>query len=587
MWRYSEGNRKRVVVFVLLFVVAQIVYLAEPAIIARIFTAVQSGTSGAELFHIITTSFSLILVVIAIFWMLHGTARIMEQENAFMARKRYREEMLRKTLDLPVSWHAAHHSGDTIDKINKGATSVFDFSSEIYLMVQMVVRLTGSLAILAYFDWLTALVAGSVSVLAFLLLTKFDVQLKKTYDGVFKWENRLAATVHDYVSNVFTVITLRLKLVVLKRIEEQSWKGLPLFIKNAKLNEVKWATTDFLVMGMVAGVLVLYSYRSYVTSGSIAIGILYALYQYLQNVGNTFYNFAWQYGQLLKKDAAVRNANILEQEYAKMNIPLPVYLPADWKTLQIKDLMFAYPSGKNDQKEGKKSHVDGISLTLDRGKKIALIGESGSGKSTVLALLRGLYLSDTVTVFCDGRKLHKGLAHLYEHATLIPQDPEIFNATAKENIVMGTSGLEERVKKALHISRFSSVVSRLPHGLTTNVMEKGVSLSGGEKQRLALARGILAARDSDILLLDEPTSSVDSVNEREIYEGIFQEFEGKTIISTIHRLHLLRSFDYIYFFQEGNIRAEGNFHTLLEEPLFRVLWENYIRETEKQKKTSE
>ena len=111
--------------------------------------------------------------------------------------------------------------------------------------------------------------------------------------------------------------------------------------------------------------------------------------------------------------------------------------------------------------------------------------------------------------------------------------------------------------------------------IKTNVMEKGVSLSGGEKQRLALARGLLAARNSDIILMDEPTSSVDSVNEVKIHDNIFKEFKDKTIISSIHRLNLLNKFDYIYMFDDGKIVAEGTLDELMKNNKFKVMWQKH------------
>ena len=111
-------------------------------------------------------------------------------------------------------------------------------------------------------------------------------------------------------------------------------------------------------------------------------------------------------------------------------------------------------------------------------------------------------------------------------------------------------------------------------------LSKGVSLSGGEKQRLALARGLLAARDSEFLLLDEPTSSVDVENELKIYQNIFESFSGKVVISAVHSLHLLRYFDYVYMFKESKLITEGTFTTMLEDENFKTLWESYNMENE-------
>lgn len=117
------------------------------------------------------------------------------------------------------------------------------------------------------------------------------------------------------------------------------------------------------------------------------------------------------------------------------------------------------------------------------------------------------------------------------------------------------------------------MINQLPKGLESGIQEKGVNLSGGQKQRLALARGILAARDSDIVLLDEPTSSVDPKTELLIYDRLFEEFSDKAVVSSLHRLHLLPRFDYIYILENGRVVGEGNFQTLLaDSPAFQELW---------------
>ena len=113
-----------------------------------------------------------------------------------------------------------------------------------------------------------------------------------------------------------------------------------------------------------------------------------------------------------------------------------------------------------------------------------------------------------------------------------------------------------------------------------------MSLSGGEKQRLALARGLLAAWDSQFLLLDEPTSSVDVENELQIYQNIFQTFNDRVIVSAVHSLYLLRHFDYVYMFKESNLVAEGTFSTLMEDENFKVLWQSYNAENKEKAETS-
>ncbi|HLX67610.1 MAG TPA: ABC transporter ATP-binding protein, partial [Puia sp.] len=245
-----------------------------------------------------------------------------------------------------------------------------------------------------------------------------------------------------------------------------------------------------------------------------------------------------------------------------------------------------------------------LHLTIRRGRRIALIGESGSGKTTLLSLLRGLYqpepgleielgetwsLPDTspncgefaavktnlqtgipATPTSDSRVW---LDRLNEAVTLFPQEPEIFENTIAYNITLGLPFSDAEIMEVCDSAHFTEVVHQLPQGLASDIREKGVNLSGGQKQRLALARGILAARDSSIVLLDEPTSSVDPRTEAMIYDGLFSAFRDKAIISSIHRLHLLPRFDYIYVLHQGRIVAEGSFEDLrAHNSIFRDLW---------------
>jgi ABC-type bacteriocin/lantibiotic exporter with double-glycine peptidase domain len=158
-----------------------------------------------------------------------------------------------------------------------------------------------------------------------------------------------------------------------------------------------------------------------------------------------------------------------------------------------------------------------FSLTLKEEKRIALIGHSGSGKSTLLSVLRGLYHAQPgLSIRIDG--VIYPVETLYEKVTQFPQEPEIFENTIAYNVTMGLPATDAEIMYACEIANFNDVVDQLPHGLQTDIKEKGVNLSGGQKQRLALARGILAAKDSEIILLDEPTSSVDSKTEAIIYQ---------------------------------------------------------------------
>lgn len=585
-WKYSTGRKRLVVTFIALSAIGNLIWLFEPIIIGRVFNSIQFSASDPQLLNHIIKNLSWLIVILIGFWIFHGTSRVIEQLNAFFVRKNYRADMIQKVMNLPAEWHISHHSGDTIDKIDKASENLFNFSSEIFVIVQNIVSLIGAIIILLFFDWKSCLVAALISSIIIFIIAKFDKHLKRGFDALFKFENHLAAGIHDYITNIITVITLKLSKRAMKEVDYREMKALTVYKKNNIMNESKWFITGLTISVMTFSALSLNAYYSYKLTGVIMIGTLFMLYKYLQSIGQTFYNFAWQYGVILRQDTAVRAAEVIAEDYDKLSHAQDKEkketsgLPKNWKTLKIVNLSFAY---KNFEEEKIKSikHIDNISLSIHRKQKIAFIGESGSGKSTILALMRGLFNPEKIKLYCDGKLLKNGLEHVKNYVTLIPQEPEIFNTTVKDNITMGIHGNREKLNAIIEVAQFKKVISRLPRGLNTNVMEKGVSLSGGEKQRLALARGLFASEDSEFILLDEPTSSVDSKNEKKIYENIFSKYKDKTIIGSIHRLHLLEMFDYIYYFKNGKIITEGTFMELLENQQFQKLLKAYQNEKNK------
>ncbi len=563
-WKYLRGEKKIFSVYVGLFIISNLIGLAEPLVIGLIFNSIQNEiTSNAELRGLIL-KISLLLAISIGFWAFHGIGRVLESKTGFLVKRNYQNTKIARVLELPTSWHKDHHSGDTIDKINKSSNGIRGFSSWMtFRVIQGIIGLFGSVIILLFIDIWAALFALFFSFTILFVIMKFDKRLDKKYQEINKLGNKASAAIFDYLSNIITVITLRMKKTVKKEIDKKIMKIYDPIKKAAILNEIKWSFASVAISVMTVLVLSWRAYTDFTTTGVILIGSLYMLYGYLGKIGHTFYTFANLYGDMVEINARLINAEPIDEEYNKLRKDLRGELPIKWKNISLKNVDFTY------DKEGKEQHIDNINVNIQRGQKIAFVGESGSGKSTMLALIRGLYMPEKGGVFVDGEKLKNDFWNLKKHVTLIPQDPEIFNNTIGYNITMDIPNKKEIIDRAIDIAQFRKVLNRLENGLDTNVLEKGVSLSGGEKQRLAFARGVLAAKHSDIVLMDEPTSSVDSLNETKIYENVFKEFKEKTIISAIHKLNLLNKFDYVYLFANGKIVAEGALEEIKKNPKFK------------------
>jgi ATP-binding cassette, subfamily B, bacterial len=565
------------VFYFFLFGLAQAMALSEPYVIGQLLNNVQTGT-GAHLNAVDKTAWKnvsfYLLVYLAtqvLFWLFHGPGRVIERYVAFHIKANYKAYLFGILTEMPLQWHREHHSGESIDKINKATNSLAIFFDESFQISYMLFRLIGANIFLFCFLPYAGWVALGTTIAAFVVLALFDRYLYKQYDTLNAFENAVASAVHDYVTNIGSVITLRLESRVLREVKERIAVAVPLFAKNITIHEIKWFITTLMITFMIVTVLWHYAYHALSAGTVILGGSFFTLFEYLRRIGESFYDFAALYGTVVKQSADVKGADTIVGAQIATVANAGDELPADWETVAISGLHFKYEDEKH-----RVHHLENISILLERGKSIALVGESGCGKSTLLSLLRGVQHAEIATVICDGVPMSGKLRSLNAVTTLVPQDPEIFADTIRFNITFGLDVDDAEVMTCVRLARFESVLQRLPKGLETNIAEKGVNMSGGEKQRLALARGIHFAKESSIVLLDEPTSSVDTYNERVIYSNLLGEFRDKCVISSVHKLHLLEMFDYIYVLDDGRIIEEGDFESLLaQNGALARLWKCY------------
>ena len=580
MWENARGHRVQVALYAVMAGAAVLVGLAGPLVMARLMRAVQYQ-SGGELIASAKVYLALSVLLGVAFWLFHGPSRVMETTIAFVVKRALQMALFRKVTSLPMSWHRAHHSGETIDQVAKAATALGDFTESGFEVIHLLTRFVGSVALLA---WLMPAAGAAVTIvgaLAVLVIVLFDRRLVQQYRALNKRFNEVAASVQDYLTNVATVISLRLEQRVERELQERTDRILPLWRKNSITNEFKWFTTSRFVDVTHAGVLFAFIAIMVKSGKPIELGTMYALSEYLRSIGDSFFQFTGKYGDLVMKSTRVHAVDHIDEAFEReAKASARAGLPAAWKRVEIRNLTFVHEGAENGDRV---AGVHGVDFDLVRGRSYALVGESGSGKSTVLKLIRGLHLPQHAEVVCDGVRMEYGIRHVAHHSTLIPQDPEIFANTIRFNVTMGVAADEAEVRQALRLARFEQVLARLPRGLDTNIAEKGVSLSGGEKQRLALARGLFFVRESgsDIVLLDEPTSSVDIFNEKLIYEGVLREFCGYSLVTAIHKFSLLHLFDEVLVFAEGRLVERGDTDYLLTlGGEFRRLWDTFSGEND-------
>ncbi len=226
--------------------------------------------------------------------------------------------------------------------------------------------------------------------------------------------------------------------------------------------------------------------------------------------------------------------------------------------------------------------LDNFTLKIQGCQTTALVGESGGGKSTLIRLVLGLLKPTQGSVIIDGQDLKEvNLETYYREVAYIPQDPPIFDGSLRENMVFDLPVSAARLAEVIQQVDLAGLVQKLPEGVNTMVGERGIKLSGGERQRLAFARLLL--HDPKIVILDEPTSSLDSLTEDFITRSLRTFLTGKTIILVAHRLQTVVSADTIIVLNSGQIAQRGDFHALVSQPgIFKELWDKQSHEVSSQ-----
>jgi ATP-binding cassette, subfamily B, bacterial len=567
-WIYARHGRKKYVLIYSMFVGATLTASINPLLFGWFVGKAQNDTSHVLKYTLIYAGCYILLKLTE--WSLHGPARVMERTLAFYISRNFLQEKYHQTLHVSAHWHQDNHSGATINRLRKANESLRNFFDRGFMFFNTLSRFILSVVAILYFSPLFGAIAIALGLLNIAAITRFNKPYLKALREVHQREHKVASTLFDSLSNIRTVITLRLEKNMERGLLHKVRQVLPPFRRYALINEWKWFTAEMLITLIYCVIVVGYVYQHWHPGSVFYIAGLVTLLGYVGQFTSVFSNVAGQFTEISQYHISIKEVDTISDAYTQNHRPdQPIELPESWRSMEIGNLNFSYP---NKTDKNKNSHLNKLGIRIERGKRIALIGESGCGKSTLLTLMRGLYAPEAGYEFrVDGEPYP--FDGLYGSVTLLPQEPEIFENTIAYNVTLGVPYSTREIMEACTMSHFTPIIEQLPAGLLTDIKEKGVNLSGGQKQRLALARGILAARDSKVVLLDEPTSSVDPKTEAQIYDNFFEAFRDKAIISSLHRLHLLEKFDYIYILDKGTILDEGTFeHLLSNSQVFKGMW---------------
>ena len=320
-------------------------------------------------------------------------------------------------------------------------------------------------------------------------------------------------------------------------------------VKMTMIHEAFFTIFALLVTCLDVGILA-YAWRN----NHLSIGSVVALITLIDNAYTPIAIFKVIYVQYkLNKTAWMRFTGLLDLK-EDTQLEQGIDFPAPLSEIHVEDVSFSYEN---------KEVLQSVRLTIKRGEKIAFVGESGSGKSTLTKILVGLLKYDKGNILFDDEPLKNiSLESLYEKVSYLSQDTPVFDGTIRENLVFDREVSENDIHVCLEKTHLLSLLAALDKGVETKIGEKGTCLSGGEKQRLALAR--LWFDNSDIVVLDEATSALDNVTEGIVMKNVLEQIKHATVIAVAHRLTSIREFDRIIVFRNGKIVGNGTFDELLE-----------------------
>jgi subfamily B ATP-binding cassette protein MsbA len=479
------------------------------------------------------------------------TLGIVGENYTFDLRRRLFAHMQR----LSLRFHDHQRIGDLTTRLSSDINVIDDIITDfVQIVVFNACLLFGMLAMLLWLNWKFAIVTLSVAPLLFLAILLFRWKIRDAARAARVSDGLVTSVAQETLSSVRVVQGLAREDHQDERFEAQSRVSLKARLEIKRLQSLSAPISDFLAAVGLA--LVMWYGATRVIAEELSIGDVLVFFAYVTNLYAPMRALARGTGKFFRaQTGAERVAEILRhtQEVADLPDARPVSRPRG--EIEFQNVSFAYEPGR--------PVLAGIQLRIEPGEKLAIVGTTGAGKSTLVSLVPRLYDATSGTVRIDGEDVRRfTVQSLREQVSLVLQDSLLFKGTIRDNIAFGRpDASEDQILAAAETARATEFIRRLPEGFDTMVSERGTTLSGGQKQRIAIARAIL--RDSPILILDEPTTGLDVASERAVLEALEEAARGRTALIIAHRLISVRLADRIIVLDRGSIVEEGTHAELL------------------------
>lgn len=467
--------------------------------------------------------------------------------------KRMRGELFGKIVDLPIRYLDTHSHGDVMSRMTNDIENISTtVSQSLPSLCSGVLTIIGTVIIMLYYCWQLALLSFVTVILTFAATKILSGQVRKFSRKRQKLLGQLNGTVEEMITGYRTVVAYNHQSITAEE-----------FCKTSDALTKAGIRTDVFsgVMGPVMncigniGFVIIAAFGGYFAiHGYISVGIISAFIVYAKQFSRPINELAQVYGQLQTAIAGAERVFVVLDEQSE-DMSGQALSEHTNPTVTFDHVNFSYQSGH--------PVIRDFSLTVPSGKKVALVGSTGSGKTTVVNLLMRFYDVDSGRICIDGQDI-TGISRqeLRKNVAIVLQDTVLFSDTVQQNLQYANENATmEQLEQAAQMSRCRDMIHALPQGYRTMLEAGGANISQGQRQLLAIARAFVA--DPEILILDEATSNVDTRTEKAIQSAMQKVMENRTSIVIAHRLSTIRDSDLIVVMDQGKIVEQGTHEELL------------------------
>ena len=552
MFGYLKPHKKTLSVVAVVVIVGMLLSLLEPMLIRY---AIDEGMVKKNMRVIHIFALSILAIRVVSFFLQRIQIRRVNYTG-----QRILYEIRRQLFDhlqtLSFRFFDGRPAGKIMSRVTNDTGAIGELiNGGLVTIIMELTHLVGIVVILLYWDWKLALMAFTVLPFLVLLVTGFRTRIENAWTRSRKTMSAINGNLNETIQGVRVIQAFSRSKINEGKFTEINNRNRGAFMRAISLELTVWPLVE--LIGMLGTVIVLWYGSSRVISGELTVGFIVAFINYLWRFWGPLSALSKVYSQLLSAMAsAERIFEILDTEpEIRDRVNAPDMPPIEGRVV-FDNVKFRYEANKPDV-------IKGLNFEVSPGQRIAIVGPTGAGKSTIVNLLMRFYDPSEGRVLIDGIDLKEvSLPSLRSQLGIVLQDSFIFSGTIEENLRYGKKdATDEELRRAAASVRVDRIAERFPEGYQTQVEERGSKLSVGQRQLLAFGRVLLA--DPRILILDEATSSVDTETEQHIQEALDTLLEGRTSFIIAHRLSTIRSADKILVIRDGEIAESGNHEELL------------------------